>query len=97
MPMGKASPKGFSASKCEVGNWIFSKLGIFEKFFGFFLDFFWGFFWRNFFERFFFGRIFWRNILEGFFWEECFCQGFVSMQMEGKFQPLEVRMHAYRT
>jgi Leu/Phe-tRNA-protein transferase len=21
----KTSPKGFSASKCDVGNWIFSK------------------------------------------------------------------------
>ena len=29
----KTSPKGFSASKCDVGNWICSKLGIFEKFF----------------------------------------------------------------
>ena len=25
----KKSPKGFSASKCDVGNWIFSKLGTF--------------------------------------------------------------------
>ena len=35
----KTSPKGFSASKCDIGNWIFSKLGIFEKLFGIFLDF----------------------------------------------------------
>jgi hypothetical protein len=25
----KTSPKGFSAFKCDVGNWIFSKLGTF--------------------------------------------------------------------
>ena len=60
-------PKGFSASKCDLGNWIFSKLGIFEKFFGHSLDFlgiyFWIFFLRNFFWGF-FGRI--------FFWEEFF-------------------------
>ena len=43
----KTSPKGFSASKCDIGNWIFSKLGIFEKLFGIFLD-----FWEEFFETF---------------------------------------------
>ena len=49
----QTSPKGFSASKCNVGIWIFSKS---QKFFGFFGKIFWedflggflgGFFWRN--------------------------------------------------
>ena len=35
------SPKGFSASKCDAGNWIFSKLGFFEKFFGNLLETIW--------------------------------------------------------
>ena len=36
----KTSPKGFSASKCDVGNWIFSKSWeFFEKLFGNFMDF----------------------------------------------------------
>ena len=65
----KTSPKGFSASKCDVGNWIFSKLGTFReivwKIFGicfgiffFFLDF--------------FSRIFLEDLFGGFFWEEFF-------------------------
>ena len=41
------SLKGFSASKCDVGNWIFSKLGTFWEIFWIF---FWIFFWRFFFE-----------------------------------------------
>ena len=44
----KTSPKGFSASKCDVRNWIFSNLGnflgIFWEFFGNFLGIFGGFF-----------------------------------------------------
>ncbi len=40
----KTSTKGFSVSKCDVGNWIFSEsweyLGIFENFFGILLEFF---------------------------------------------------------
>ena len=67
----KTSPKGFSASKCDIGNWIFSKLGIFEKFLGnslvflgiFFLDFSWILFGGIFLEDF-----FWRIFLEDFFW-----------------------------
>ena len=70
----KTSPKGFLASKCDVGNWIFSKLGTFEKFvrnsLEIFGGFFWNFFWRNLFGGFLeglfggcFGRIFWRNSL----------------------------------
>ena len=43
----RISPKGFLASKCNVGNWIFSKLGSF---------------WEIFLGRF-FGRIFGRNSL----------------------------------
>ena len=36
----KTSPKGFSASKCDVGNWIFSKFWeFFEKLILNFLDF----------------------------------------------------------
>ena len=77
----KTSPKGFSASKRDIGNWIFSKLGIFEKlldffgllggFFWIFLDeFFWritfgGFFWMNFLGGFFGGDLFWRIFLGG--------------------------------
>ena len=56
----KTSPKGFSASKRDIGNWIFSKLGIFEKlldFLGLFGVFFWivldEFFWRIIFGGFF--------------------------------------------
>ena len=40
----ETSPKGFPASKCDVGNWIFSKLGTFEKLFEIFFDFFWNFY-----------------------------------------------------
>ena len=56
----KKSPKGFSASKCDVGNWIFPKFQKkFEKLFGIFLDsggnfwedFFGGFVWKDFFGR----------------------------------------------
>ena len=53
----KTSPKGFSASKCDVGNWIFSKS------YKFFEEFCWrNFFWWNF-LRGFFGRIFLGGIL----------------------------------
>ena len=62
----KTSPKLFSASKCDVGNWIFSKLWIFEKFFGNSLDFL-----RKFLEDFMGG------FLEGFFWEDFFGGGFL--------------------
>ena len=38
--LAKTSPKGFSASKCDEGNWIFSKYWIFfGNFLGFFLEF----------------------------------------------------------
>ena len=59
----KTSPKGFSASKCDVGNWIFSKSWVFfEKVFGILGGFFWnlfvgffvGFFGEEFFKRIFF-------------------------------------------
>ena len=63
------SPKGFSASKCDVGNWIFSKLGTFWEidwnFFRFFQDFrrvFLGIF-LEFFSEEFLGRIFLGGIL----------------------------------
>ena len=47
----KTSPKGFSASKCDVGNWIFSKSKeLFEKLLENFLeDFLGGIFWEDFF------------------------------------------------
>ena len=70
----ETSPKGFSASKCDVWNWIFSKSWeFFEKLFGNVLDFVLEilveFFGRNFWEEFlggifgedFFGRIFWED------------------------------------
>ena len=78
----KTSPKGFSASKCDVGNWMFSKLGtfweIFCKFFGFFQDFrfffriFLGIFFGGIFREDLFGRIFLGGFLGGFFGEEFF-------------------------
>ena len=77
----KTSPQGFSASMCDVGNWIFSKLGTFWeiawKFFEFFQDFggnFLDFSWiilRNFLEYFLGG------ILVCFERDWCFCQDFV--------------------
>ena len=67
----KTSPKGFSASKCDVGNWIFSKSWEFlgGNFLGYF---FLRNFWEEFFERIFLGEIFCevyfgRNFLGGFF------------------------------
>ena len=82
----KTSPKGFSASKCDVGNWIFSKswnflrkcLDIFWNLWGIFFIFlfFWklfGNFW-NFIFLIFFSK-FLGNFSEGFFWED-FLGGF---------------------
>ena len=40
----KTSPKGFTASKCDVGNWIFSKSW---EFFGIFLGILWECFWNS--------------------------------------------------
>ena len=73
----KTSPKGFSASKCDVGIFFHFYFEIVKEFFriifgGIFLaEFFWriflgGFFWRIFLEDF-FGRIIGR-----IFWEEFF-------------------------
>ena len=84
----RISPKGFLASKCNVGNWIFSKLGSF-----------WGIFLGRFFGRI-FGRIFWEEFfvkLANLFESErnwYFCQDFVSKKKEEegkKFRSLEVR------
>ena len=72
------SPKGFSASKCDVGNWICSKLGIFEKLSGNFLDFLgfsFGFF-VDFFGGIFFGGIFWGGFLWRTFFGRIFLQEF---------------------
>ena len=70
------SPKGFSASKCDVGNWIFSKS---KEFLRNCLENYWiflGFFWRIFLEEFFwknfFGGSFWKEFLGGIFWEDFF-------------------------
>ena len=65
----KTSPKGFSASKCDLWNWIFSNL--------FWEDFFGRKFLGVFFRRIFLGGIFWgRNftgeLLGRIFWEEFF-------------------------
>ena len=68
------------ASKCDVGKWIFSKLGTFSEIVRNFLGFFWE-FWGDFFGFFldyleeFFGKIFWedflwRIFLGGSFWED---------------------------
>ena len=62
----KTSPKGFSASKCDVGNWIFSKSKeFFEKLLGKFLD-----FWEDFFGRIFFWKNFLEEVFGRNFWEE---------------------------
>ena len=65
----KTSPKGFSASKCDVGNWIFSKSweflgGIFGR--NFLKNFFWKKFFGSIFGRNFFGKLF----LEKNYWED---------------------------
>ena len=83
----KTVPKGFSASKCDVGDWIFSKsqeffdklLGIFWIFRGIFLEFLknFGLFLEVFFLRNFFGGIFWEEFFERIFWEDFFGRSFV--------------------
>ena len=78
----KTSPKGFSASKCDVGNWIFSKSwrilgdfwGILVGFFGTSLAILLEFF-RIFLEIFW---IFGGNFLVGFFLEEFFGRYFLG-------------------
>ena len=59
----QTSPKGFSASKCDVGNWILSNClrncqEIFQNF-------------QEIFENF-WGGFFWKDFLGGFFLEEFF-------------------------
>ena len=77
----ETSPKGFSASKCDVGNWIFSKSkDFFEKLLGNFLYFlegifgeiFWRIFWEEFFGRIFREEFFRRNFLGEICWEDFF-------------------------
>ena len=73
----KKSPKGFSASKCDVGNWIFPKFQKYvEKLFGIFLDF--GGNFREFFRRIFWEEFFWEKFLGGFFWEDFFGRIFLG-------------------
>ena len=97
------SPKGFSASKCNEGNWIhtFKTLEIFWIFWGVFQeDFLQEFFGRNFLVE-----IFWEDFL-GFLWDDFFflwaeiTKDFIFLSrfsgnflsMKGRyFQPLKVR------
>ena len=70
----KKSPKGFSASKCDVGIFFdFFFLKFLRNFFEEFLE---EFFWRNFFGGIFREKFFWRIFLGGFFgrifWEDFF-------------------------
>jgi hypothetical protein len=60
------SPKGFSASKCDEGNWLLSKSW---NIFGIFLDFL-GEFFMQIFSGEIFGRIFWEDFFGGILWEE---------------------------
>ena len=104
------SPKGFSASKCDVGNWIFSKsLEFFEKLFGNFLSIF-GEFPGRFLGRNFWGEIFWKDFFGRIFWEESFVYVGIDLfvkilvfvkilsqstrKEEEEFQSLEVREQA---
>ena len=58
-------PQRGLASKCDVGNWIFSKSwDFFEKLLGFLA--------RNFLGGIFLEEFFWRNSLGGFFCEDFF-------------------------
>ena len=81
------SPKGFWASKCDVGNWIFSNClrNCWEFFFDFLGNFweffrriFWGDFLGKFFWRIFLGGFFWRNFFGEIFWEEFFGKIFLG-------------------
>ena len=76
---GKRSPKGFSASNYDVGNWVFSKFQeFFEKLFGIFITFF-----ENFLELFgIFLELLW-NFLNFFFWK--FFGNFFGRFFEGLF------------
>ena len=78
----KTSPKGFSTSKCDKGNQIFSKsLDLFEKLFGNFWDFFGIFLWF-FFEKF-FGGFFWEKFLKVILWEDFFERIFLGRNFFG--------------
>ena len=74
----KTSPKGFSASKCDVGNWLEEYCG--RNFLG-------GIFWEEFFGRIFLKEFFGRNFSGGIFWEELFGRNFLFtlwyLNMEG--------------
>ena len=64
----KTSPKGFSASKCDVRNWIFSKFReIVWNFFGLL---------REFFSKNFLGGVFGKDIFGRNFWEDFFGRNF---------------------
>ena len=67
----KTSPKGFSASKCDGGNWIHTFKIL--QFFWIFVGIFWGIlFWRIFLEEF----------CEGFFGEDFFRRNFLGGDFE---------------
>jgi hypothetical protein len=97
------SPKGFSASKCDEGNWIFSKsqdfFGIFwEKVFG--RNFFGGFFWEDFFGRIFWGEFFFYVGIDLFRQDFGWFLSIFCLNGEGrrkKFRSLEVRAQAHCT
>ena len=81
-----------------LSNWV--------EIFWIFLGFFGGFFLEDFFLEDFFGRNSLFTLLKSVklfesVRDRCFCQDFVSTEKEGgggrKFQPLEVRVQAYRT
>ena len=70
----ETSPKGFLASKYDVGNWIFSKSFFFWNCFWNILEFFLNFlliFFAIFLEDF-FGGIFWEKFFGRIFWEDLF-------------------------
>ena len=88
---GKTSPKGFSASKCNEGNWMFSKslrncLEIFwilwEHFLELFCNFgvnFLGFFLENSNFGMFMEEFFWGDLFwRNFFWEELILRNFLG-------------------
>ena len=106
----KTSPKGFSASKCDVGIFL---IYFFENFKEFSVEllaeffggiFFGGIFWEKFFGRIFLGGFFGR-IFGRIFWEEffvyiridLFCQDFGVMKKEGEFLIIRSATQAYRT
>ena len=93
----QTSPKGFSASKCDVGNGIFSKsqdflvklfgnFGIFLDSFGIFVWKFLGNFSKGFYCRNFLGTIFWEKFFGHNFFERIFRRIFSEDFFRGFFR-----------